>query len=299
MTDMAYRKASPGFTVEQWQTFMDEGMLVVENALSDAEVDAYVDAVDRVSGADPKYDPSKFYGPGNVVERDPELTALIDHERHVGFAYDIYGELLKLHISQLFVRPHDGSHNAWHPDGARTVPYGVFAPALPMQIKISYWLTDLPEPRMGNFVYMPGSHKSQEMDAYTTHESVSGERILCCKRGTMTMMHCGTWHRVEPNESDTVRKNIFLAYCPSWVCEADRHQSSPEWLATLNREQRIIMRSYTHGYDRTKPPADDFPLFLDRDTGLDADVDSDPKVPLRVRKRRTEVEKRLEVEARE
>ncbi len=86
-------------------------------------------------------------------------------------------------------------------------------------------------------------------------------------------------------------RNRPLAYCPSWICEADRHRSSPDWLATLNREQRIIMRSYAKGYDRTKPPARDFPLFLDRETGSDTDPDADPRVPLQSRKRRTMHEK--------
>ena len=86
------------------------------------------------------------------------FAELIDHPRHAGYMYDIYGELLILHISQVFVRPRDSKHNAWHPDGARAVPFGAYAPELPLQVKIGYWLTDLPHPKMGNFVYMPGSH---------------------------------------------------------------------------------------------------------------------------------------------
>ena len=184
----------------------------------------------------------------------------------------------------------------WHPDGARAVPYGVFAPEMPIQIKVSYWLTDLPEAEMGNFVCMPGSHRQQYFDHYDTHDSVPGELILKVPKGTMTLMHCNTWHRVEPNHSDVVRKNIFLAYCPSWVCEADRHKSDPDWLATLNREQRIIMRSYDGGYARTKPPASEFPLFLDRETGEASDgVGSE--VALHRRKRLTPLEQREQVPA--
>jgi len=291
MPDNTYRVAPKGFTSEQWGKFMEDGVLMIENALSDDQVDMYLEAIDRLSRADPTYEPGQFYGPDNVVERDPLFAELIDHPRHVGYVYDIYGELLKLHISQAFVRPRDGTHNGWHPDGARAVPYGVFAPELPLQVKISYWLTDVPNPKMGNFVYMPNSHRSQYFDKYTTNESVPGEKVLCVPRGTMTLVHCNTWHRVEPNESDVTRKNIFLAYCPSWICEADRHQSSPQWLDTLNREQRIIMRSYPVGYDRTKPPAEDFPLFLDRETGADSDPDAGAQVPLRNRKRRTMHEK--------
>lgn len=287
MSTLTYRKAPPGFTKEQWEQFDREGILVIENALTQDEIDYYLDAIDQLTAADPKYKVDKFYGPDNVATKHPVFTELIDNPRHVGYAYDIYGELLKLHLSQVFIRPRDSSHNAWHPDGARALPYGVFSPRLPMQIKIGYWLTDLPHPKMGNFVCMPGSHRRQYFDGYTKHTSIPGEKILCCQKGTMVIMHCGTWHRVEPNESDVVRKNIFLAYCPSWICEADRHQCEPEWLKTLNREQRIIMRSYSHGYARTKPPKDDFPLFLDRETGLDSDPEIYADgVPLHIRKRR-------------
>lgn len=47
--------------------------------------------------------------------------------------------------------------------------------------------------------------------------------------------------------------------------------SDPQWVATLNREQRILMRSYDRAYHHAKPPETDVPLFLDRDTGLDRD----------------------------
>ena len=51
------------------------------------------------------------------------------------------------------------------------------------------------------------------------------------------------------------------------------------------------MRSYSNGYDRAKPPIEDFPLFLDRETGLASDPDVDERVPLQQRKRRTMHEK--------
>ena len=291
MSQQEYRLAPNGFTAEQWEQFTADGVIVIEDALSDEEIDRYLQAIDRYCAADAQYNPTKFCMRENIVQRDPTFAELIDHPRHVGYGYDIYGELLKLHLSQIFIRPTDGNYNHWHHDGARAVPYGVYAPELPLQLKISYWLTDLPSTKMGNFVYLPGSHRSQHSKYYHTHESVPGEKILCVPKGAMTVANCNTWHRVEPNESDVVRKNIFLAYCPSWVCEGDRYQSDPNWLKTLNREQRIIMRSYANPYARAKPPAEDFPLFLDRDTRSDSDPDADFRVPLKQRKRLTMPEK--------
>lgn len=289
-----YRLAPPGFTREQWVTFNEVGLIQIENALSDDEVATYLAAIERVTQADPTYKAGEYYNLQNFVERDPVLAGLIDHPRHVGYAYDLYGEQLQLQLSELFLRtPNAGTYNKWHPDGARVLPYGVFSPQLPLQIKIGYWLTDLPQPKMGNFVYMPGSHRHQYFAAYDTHESVPGEEILRVRRGTMTIMHGSIWHRVEPNQSQVTRKNLFLAYSPSWITAADRLVSDPAWLQTLNREQRIIMRSYNHAYDHAKPPEADYPLFLDRETGLDRDPGEMylPHVSLARRKRKVMAEK--------
>ena len=272
MIQTSYRIAPRGFTREQWETFQRDGIIFIEDALSQDEIDIYLAAIDRVTfGADDYVEGDYFYRE-NIVELEPLLAGLIDQKRHVGFAYDIYGELLKLHQSQLFIRPPQESHNnKWHPDGARALPYGVFSPEIPLQIKIGYWLTDLPEAQMGNLVVLPGSHRHQYMDGYDTHEAMPGELILKPKRGAMTIMHSSIWHRVEPNYSPVTRKNFFIAYCPSWLTAADRFASDPNWLATISREQRIIMRSYEHAYHLAKPPASEFPLFLDRETGQDRD----------------------------
>ncbi|NJN83989.1 MAG: hypothetical protein HC802_18055, partial [Caldilineaceae bacterium] len=154
MQDQTFRTAPPGFTLEQWETFLKDGIIVIENALSGQETDALIAAVDRVASADPRFAPGEFLSVQNFVERDPQLSDLIDHDRHIGFAYDLYGEQLKLQLSELFLRtPGGGRNNRWHPDGARALPYQVFSPTLPLQIKVGYWLTNLSRPAMGNFVY--------------------------------------------------------------------------------------------------------------------------------------------------
>ena len=291
MTEPDYRVAPPGFTPEQWEEFLDRGMLVFRNALSQDEVDRYVEAIDRVCASDPNYRPGRDFRVTNAVTADPVLSELIDHPRHVGYGYDLYGELLKVQRSDVFVRPRNTNRSTWHPDSPRPTPYATFSPVLPLRLCIGYWLTDLPRTGMANFIYLPGSHKSPEFEPYYTHRSVPGEEALCVPAGTITVMHCGTWHRVDVNETDTVRKNIFISYCPSWLWEGDRRQCDPEWIATLNREQRIIMRSFPEAHDRTNPRAEDIPLFLSRETRTDSDPDADPKIPLRIRRRRTMPEK--------
>jgi len=118
------------------------------------------------------------------------------------------------------------------------VPYGTFSPELPLQIKIGFWLTDLPEAKMGNLVVLPGSHREQYIDEYDSHEPIDGEQVVTLKKGTMTLMHSSIWHRVEPNDSDVVRKNIFYAYFPAWLTPADRVLSDPAYLDDVKLHRR-------------------------------------------------------------
>ena len=131
------------------------------------------------------------------------------------------------------------------------MPYGTFSPQLPLQIKIGFWLTDVLEEKMGNLVVLPGSHREQYVDEYDSHQPIAGEQIVRVRKGTMTLMHSSIWHRVEHNDSESVRKNIFYAYCPAWVTSADRVLSDPDWLETLNREQRSSYSGLADGYTDT------------------------------------------------
>ncbi|MCJ8329498.1 MAG: phytanoyl-CoA dioxygenase family protein [Lentisphaeria bacterium] len=292
--ELDYIVAPAGFTDEQWNIFMRDGFLTIENALDTDDVNMYLDAMERATEEKGDFDGVKSYSQSNIINGDPVFRDLIDHPRHVGFAYDIYGEQLKMHGSSFLLRTKGSNVNIWHFDGPRVLPYEVFSPDVPLQLKVAYWLSDVPEERMGNFVYLPGSHTKRYVDEYDTHEPIEGEVITTPKPGTMTLMHNALWHRVDENHTDVIRRNIFLSYSPAWITNADHFHSDKDWLETLSREQRIMMREYNSAYDNAKPPPDHFPLFLDRDTESDRDPGNYREhVQLNRRKRDTWVEKKL------
>jgi hypothetical protein len=286
--------APPGFTAEQWRDFDRDGYLVLPERFDD-DVAELLDAAYAVARADEKYRPDKYYGAEPLVDRHPAFERVIAHPRHVGYAYDLYGEQLRLHTSQLFLRPPGGAVSEWHFDGARLVPYRVYSPRLPLTIKIGYWLTDVTEPGAGCLVVIPGSHRRDVLDAYTSHESVPGEVRVTLRRGSVTVMHHALWHRVEPNTSDVVRANFYLGYGPSWVHASDRVAADPEWAATLPRAERIVMRAYRSPYEFAKPPAADVPLFLPRagDPGV---ASSRRSVPQHLARHRLPIERFLDPE---
>src|SRR5438105_10108768 len=112
MAQPAYKVAPPGFTPEQREVFDRDGYLPIPNALSPEEARLYIETIDRVAAEHPDYGPNKPFTPwSGVAHLHPVLTELIDHPRHLGFAYDLYGELLKLHNSQCFLRQPGPSNN--------------------------------------------------------------------------------------------------------------------------------------------------------------------------------------------
>jgi ectoine hydroxylase-related dioxygenase (phytanoyl-CoA dioxygenase family) len=278
--------APKGFTKAQMREFAERGIVVIENAISPDDIQRYLAALERVQANQPCLsdrdlkiyapspgelsagrDPSKaFCHFTGLVGLDPDLEELIDHERHIGFIHDIYGELTKLHISEAFIRPDSNGRNPWHVDGPRMVPFTAFSPALPLSIRVGYSLTDTPKPSMGNLVIVPGSHRNPYFAAADSWESVPGAEVLSGKAGSIGIMSGSLWHMVSENTSGVTRKNFSIGYCPSWVTPADEICRNPdsEWVKGLPRERRIVLRAYRHPYDFSKPPAEDTPLYLER-----------------------------------
>lgn len=254
------RKAPAGFTVPQWKDFCDKGFIAIPGAMGEDEAARYREAAQELIGRYPDYDPAHAFRLANVLPEHKTLWELIDHDRHVGFPYDIYGEQMQLVQSDLFVRPPGGIVNHWHIDGPRALPYRVFSPDLPLKLRIGYWLTNVPETEMGNYVYVPGSHKADYDREHSGTGDVPGQEVICGPAGTMTVAHANIWHRIDPNFSDRTRITIFLTYAPSWL--ANYYSYPDELLGQLSREQRIILRPYTDGEDFVRPPKQDLPLFV-------------------------------------
>ncbi|MFF5176355.1 phytanoyl-CoA dioxygenase family protein [Micromonospora sp. NPDC000089] len=275
----------PGFTPAQWDQFAEDGFLVIEDALDEAQLARLKAAVEEAP------EPTAW----NVVETDPRFEEMIDHPAHVGYVYDVYGEMLKLLRSEYFRRPPGQTiRNKWHFDGPRSLPFQVFAERAPLRIKVGYWLTDLPHGEMGNLTYIPGSHHQPYLSTYHMHEAHPNEVAVTVRAGAMTLMWGGLWHRVAENSSDVTRLNMFLEYGPTWITTSDRVHSDAGWLSKLGRTRRILMRDYVHPNHLIKLPAEDVPLFNRRPGEPDPEAGVyGPHVPLELRKRTTWLERHL------
>ncbi len=261
MATTALRKAPAGFTIEQWSEFSDKGFIALPGAVPAEACERYRAAALELIERHSDYDPAHAFRVANVLPQHEKLWELIDHDQHAGFGYDLYGDQLQLVQSDLFVRPPGGIVNSWHIDGPRALPYRVFSPELPLKLRIGYWLTDVQEPNMGNYVYVPGSHKADYDLEHSGTGDALGQEVICGSAGTLTVAHANVWHRIDPNQSDRTRITIFLTYAPSWL--ANYYSYPEDLLARMTREQRIILRPYEDGEDFVRPPKQDLPLFID------------------------------------
>jgi hypothetical protein len=255
------RKAPAGFTPQEWTEFDREGFIHRPGGIEPEAVARYRAACEEIMAQHADYDPAHAFRVANVLPQHEAFRDLIDADRHVGYAYDLYGDQLQLVQSDMFVRPPGGLVNQWHIDGPRAVPYRVFSPVLPLKLRIGYWLTDVPEEGMGNYVYVPRSHRADYPGEHGGIGDVPGQRTLTGPAGTMTVAHSSLWHRIDANRSDRTRITLFLTYAPSWL--AGYYEYPRDWMDGLGREQRIILRAYTDGEEFIRPPREDLPLFAE------------------------------------
>ena len=71
-----YRKAPDGFTLQQWELFNQDGIIIIEDAISDDGVAEYIEAIDRVTSTDAKYQDGEYWGKDNIVELNSVFTNL-------------------------------------------------------------------------------------------------------------------------------------------------------------------------------------------------------------------------------
>ncbi len=102
-----------------------------------------------------------------------------------------------------------------HTDGGQAMrQLRVSESSLPFQIKLQYFLTDLPAPDMGNFTLVPGSHNRPFPEGGFEEGPYIPEAVqLCEAAGDVAIFPHAMWHGFVANRS--AAKNADLLLCPS------------------------------------------------------------------------------------
>ncbi|MFB6280669.1 MAG: phytanoyl-CoA dioxygenase family protein [Haloferacaceae archaeon] len=249
---------------EEFRQYQQEGYLVVEDALSGAEVDRVVERLREYSHGDreptfermlePEIDPDEVGNEGDAVRkfegldmvRDDEVFRdLAHHESIVAVARDLLGPHLKLLRSAAMMKPPNvGSEKGLHQDAA-------YYPIRPRD-HVTVWIAlDEATPENGCMTVVPGAH----MDGLIDHSTVEYDTDILIRDspyeaddfvelpmepGDALFTHCLMPHRTAPNTTDSWRR----AYINAYMSARSRFTRPPEERAPYVDSEPIAGESF-------------------------------------------------------
>ena len=262
-----------GLTTEERKRFDEEGFFVVRDALDPATVDALREIADGYLGRlrDRGADEHAYLNRHDLVGRHPLFLSLMTWPTVFHKVWQVLGWNIQVFHTQLLVTPtSDPSQppgpTGWHQDNDRmNVEFEVeFQPRVSM--KVGYFLADIPEPGMGNFCVIPGSHLTRAPDESAGIEVVAGA-------GDAVVFDRRLWHSGSTNQSPVTRRVLFYGYSYRWLRpKSDMKVTSlPEFEAFDPIDRQLLgVCTSANGY-YTPGPAD-VPLreWIAANIGVDA-----------------------------
>lgn len=252
---------SIGMSRQQRAEFDEKGFIILEDFLTNAELDRLLAGIDEVAeevrevqGLGPE-DP---FAVRNALSRHEAFLDLIDHPRMLPLVVDAIGWNIQIRTTHLDYRPPypedvqpgtlgvgDGADQeigyrnlSWHPDLASDSLF--MGPSLDgrlpfMEIKVFYVLSDLSESQSGNLWMVPGSHLRSPNELRQNDRQVDPNEALelRLKPGAAVVWRTAVWHCVGPNLSDRTRKIMHVGYHYRWLRPTDY----------ISQDQALIERS--------------------------------------------------------
>ena len=263
-------------TEKQRREFDDKGYIILEEFLSQDEVDYLLHAVDEVGERIRKLEgiaPADPFSVRNVLAHHEAFLDLVDHPRMLPLVVDAIGWNIQIRTSHLDYRPPypDGLNSGlvgsgkgddnrfynnlgWHPDlsGNHMFEAASLDGRLPfMEIKVFYSLSDLTGSDHGNLWVVPGSYKRspQELQDMNQHVPASQAIELRTAPGTAILWRTATWHCVGPNLSDRTRIIMHMGYHYRWLRPTDYMQQEQELIAQSDPVRRQLLGALASGDD--------------------------------------------------
>ena len=234
-------------TDKQKKQWKEDGYLVLKGILSPEEIENLTAVVDEMYEAhlqQPDVKPEAGLDKRNVMEDHDIFVDLMDHPATFPIALELMSPYIHLSMSEVIVRPTDPEGKGLlHTDGGQAMrQIRVSESSLPFQIKFQYFLTDLPEPDMGNFTVVPGSHNRLFPDGgFEDGPYIPDAVPLCVEAGDMAIFPHAMWHGFVANRSDKPRKTLIYCYVHQCMRAFDFEKASPELLERCTPRQRRLI----------------------------------------------------------
>ncbi|MFJ2778103.1 phytanoyl-CoA dioxygenase family protein [Kitasatospora sp. NPDC087315] len=276
-----------GEIVSDWHSLGDEeisqyaaqGYLHLRGLFNQAEIDLGLEIVDRAvrslaTGEDSVPYHASYFNEGsrkdlvrvrNAVAQQREIAYFLDHPRLIGPMVSLLGHGLHVLGSEVFYRDIDSApHEPWHIDGGPAMhAVKIDHTRRSLQAKAQIFLTEVSEPRSGNFLLIPGSHTwpaptpsdIEEMNRQQRAGGVPGAVTVRAKPGDVLLFPYSLWHAVDCNVR-APRKSFILRFGHLWHRPHDYHAQPREVLDGLSPRLRRMLGDFgeeSHPMDYYKP----------------------------------------------
>jgi ectoine hydroxylase len=269
MTTIAATKRL-AMTEQQRRQFDEQGYLILEDFLSRAEIDRLLAAFDEVAGrirADRGLGEDRPFTITNALAHHDAFLDLVDDPRMLAYVIDAIGWNIQVRTSFIDYRPPyaqgvtpgelgrglgtdlaAGYHSLdWHADLCEH-PYALEAVALDgrvpaIDVKASYYLTDLTPHNSGAIALVPGSHKRPVQELRDRDHRIDPREVveINVRPGAAMVWSTAVWHCVTPNLSERARKVFYVGYTYRWVRPTDYIEQDPALVARSSPIRRQLL----------------------------------------------------------
>lgn len=254
-----------GMTDAQRFLFDLQGYLMIEDALSPSEVEAFRETIYRLArekvtdpaGWHARGEPKRFLTVHRPIEKDPIFLQMVDHPAVLPILQQLVGENPILIDNDAELTPRHNDPKPWH-RGVGTHGYwiedGRFQCTM---VKCIWYLSDVKRGENCTRI-IPGSHKSRVPVPHPGGDRAAdlpGQVEVEARAGTVMIFSEACLHAGNINPSDKTRVNMYFNYGPSWVQPWEGYRPSER----LVRESDGIRRQILGGgrvYSTTEEEAE-------------------------------------------
>lgn len=215
-------------TPEEKRFFLEQGYLHVPGVLSGDYLQLIQDEFDRVWELEkPKVNQHRLLKHRVFID-------LIEHPPILDRQRAIFGQQVQLLQYDLLRQgPHsDRPPRAWHRDF-------VFPGDRPLTINTIIMLNEMTEER-GPTRIVPGTHRGTELPPPAFHhQPLAGEVAVYAQPGDAVFINGAIWHTGGCNQTDGVRRGIYLYYGYWWLKRYESEQTLPWQALEQASEQRL------------------------------------------------------------
>jgi ectoine hydroxylase len=243
-------------TDEQRADFDRDGYLIIRDAIPPGLLERLIEAQDRVYAhqqagglLNPKDQSMHLMG---FLHRDKAFLELLELPAVFPLVWGLLG--WNIHAYHHHIDVHPGISRTvrktwrWHQDGGRQnleVETGPVRPLL--SIRTAYYLSDLSQPGRGNFMCIPGSHKTSRLcrPAGLTKgfEQPRGAIEVRAGQGDVVLFDRRLYHARSDNCSGITRRCLFIGWTYRWIAPHEDRILTPghPWWDDLTPIQQQLL----------------------------------------------------------